>query len=231
MIDYRENNIWTVYIHIFPNNKYYVGITSKETKSRWGNNGNNYQHQKRLYNAIQKYGWDNIQHEIIAEHLTESEAKDFEISLISKLKSNDRQYGYNITSGGDGVLGIKHIGKENGMYGKHHSEETLKKISNARKGKLKGKDHPMYGKHFTEEAKQKIREARTGQVQSKETIKKRVEKNNKKVAQIDIETNKIIKIYNSIKEAAEELNLDRGSISKCCHGLRKTVGGYKWEFV
>lgn len=231
MIDFREDNIWTVYIHIFPNNKYYVGITSKRTESRWGNNGNNYQHQKRLYNAIQKYGWNNIQHEIISEHLTENEAKNFEIFLISKLKSNSREHGYNITAGGDGVLGLKHSGEENGMYGKHHSKETLKKISNSRKGKLKGEDNPFYGKHHTEEVKQKLRELRIGHTLSEETRKKITEKNKKKVAQIDLNTNKTIKIYDSIKEAAEELNLDRGSISKCCNELRKTVGGYVWRFV
>ena len=46
MIDNRENNIWTVYIHIVPKSisgydydKYYVGITSKPVEKRWKNNG------------------------------------------------------------------------------------------------------------------------------------------------------------------------------------------------
>ena len=41
MIDYRDNNRWTVYIHISPNGKYYVGQTCKKPTSRW-ENGNGY---------------------------------------------------------------------------------------------------------------------------------------------------------------------------------------------
>ncbi len=44
-----------------------------------------------------------------------------------------------------------------------YSEETLKKMSENRKGKAVGKDHHMYGKHHTEEAKAKIRKARKRQ--------------------------------------------------------------------
>ena len=50
--------MWCVYVHISPSNKYYVGITSKEPKVRWGHNGNAYQTQY-FSNAIKKYGWDN----------------------------------------------------------------------------------------------------------------------------------------------------------------------------
>lgn len=37
------------------------------------------------------------------------------------------------------------------MYGKHHSEETKKKISESRVGRFCGEDNPNYGKHITEE--------------------------------------------------------------------------------
>lgn len=91
---------YTVYIHISPSNKYYVAITSKKPEYRWWN-GKGYKNNKYFYNAIKKYGWNNFQHEIIAEHLTEQEAKNFEIVLISKLESANRKYGYNITLGGE----------------------------------------------------------------------------------------------------------------------------------
>ena len=75
---------WSVYIHISPSNKYYVGITSKTPEERW-RNGFGYYTQSYFYNAIQKYGWDNFQHEIIAENLSGEEAKKFEIKLIKIL--------------------------------------------------------------------------------------------------------------------------------------------------
>lgn len=124
--------MWCAYVHISPSNKYYVGVTSKEPKIRWGNNGNGYQTQY-FSRAIQKYGWDNFQHEIIAENLTEDEAKNFEKVLINKLRSNERDFGYNITEGGDGVCGFGLQGELNPMYGKKHSEETLSKISQSEK--------------------------------------------------------------------------------------------------
>ena len=50
-------------------------------------------------------------------------------------------------------------GKHNPFYGKHHTEESKKKISEARKGEK----NSFYGKHHTEESKKKISEARKGE--------------------------------------------------------------------
>lgn len=109
MIDYRENNKWTVYVHIVPkeisgnsNDKYYVGITSQEPESRWGSVGNGYIKNKHFTRAIKKYGWKNLVHEIIAEYLTKDEACEFEKKLIKELNSNNPMYGYNHTIGGEG---------------------------------------------------------------------------------------------------------------------------------
>ena len=130
MIDNRKNNIWTVYVHIVPKtitkydyDKYYVGITSKSVNFRWKKDGYGYKGQP-FYNAIQKYGWDNIEHYIIAEHLTENEAKLLEIKLIKKLKCNifKDKYGYNCTEGGDGTSG--YIASEESR--KKTSERTTK---------------------------------------------------------------------------------------------------------
>lgn len=113
MIDYRENNKWKVYAHIVPKevsghewDKYYVGVTCQDVKKRWGN-GLLYKKCRLFYTAIQEYGWDNIQNEIIAEHLTSDEAYDLEKKLIKTLRSNDENYGYNLTSGGKGSPSVK----------------------------------------------------------------------------------------------------------------------------
>ena len=69
--------------------------------------------------------------------------------------------------------------------GKHHSEESIQKISLAKKGKHpseetrkriseanKGENHPLYGKHHSEETKKKIGAAHKGKKLSEKTKKK-----------------------------------------------------------
>jgi len=123
-----ENDRWCVYVHISPNGKYYVGITSQKPTKRW-QNGHGYK-DGIISRAIKKYGWSNFQHEIIASNLTEVEAKKFEIVLIEKLHSNDSQYGYNISAGGDGNKGLV------------HSAETRRRISMKKKEYYKTHKHP-----------------------------------------------------------------------------------------
>ena len=92
--------IASVYMHtVIENNKKYIGQGSGDPKTRWGSSGHRYKGQY-FYNAIQKYGWDNIYHEIIAENITQEEADKLEKELIKKYKTNNRKFGYNITPGG-----------------------------------------------------------------------------------------------------------------------------------
>jgi len=62
-------------------------------------------------------------------------------------------------------IGLK--GEKNHWYGKHHSKETKKKISEIRKGIhiWEGKQHPrgMLGKHHSKETKQKMSESKKGE--------------------------------------------------------------------
>ena len=238
------NDTYCVYIHTNKiNGKRYVGqtINGNNINKRWSN-GLGYKTCTAFYRAIQKYGWDSFEHEIVASNLTKEEANNFEKLLIQKLKSNNREFGYNITIGGDGVAGVKHTkewceqhskdiqGENNPMYGKKHTEETLQKISASRTGKCVGKDNPFYGKHHTQESIKKLLDSRSWYKPSMDSIMKTAEKNKKPIVQINKYTNEIIKIFPSTKDAAIELGLDRGSITKCCQHKRKTVGGYIWEY-
>ena len=116
-------NCWCVYIHTSPLGKKYVGITCQAPKDRW-RNGNGYKHNSHFMRAIKKYGWDNFLHEIIADNLTERQAKDMEISLIERYNTTNQEFGYNISAGGDGTVGVQHFGADNPFYGKTHSEQT-----------------------------------------------------------------------------------------------------------
>ena len=132
MINNRENNIWTVYVHIIPKtineynyDKYYVGITSKSVEKRWEKNGHGYYGQP-FYYAIKKYGWGNIKHYIVAEHLTEDEAKQFEKTLINKLQCKGK-YGYNLTDGGDGMCGYIVSEEQRKVFSEKTTKRNLEK--------------------------------------------------------------------------------------------------------
>lgn len=213
MIDNRENNVWTVYVHIIPKSitkydydKYYVGITSKSVDFRWKKDGYGYVSQNFFYKAIKKYGWNNIEHYIIAEHLTENEAMDLEKFLIAKLKSNGckYKYGYNLTDGGEGSNGyipteearkkmcLRNSGKGNPYYGKKHTEEIRLKMKQNH-ANFKGENHPI-AKNFH---------------------------------QFDIDGN-YIKTYGSVKDAAIALGVTDG-IGKCARNHKRAVG-YLWGY-
>ena len=139
--------------------------------------------------AIQKYGIENFSKRILCFCDSAEDAYKVEEFLVTDnlIKRDDC---YNMMVGGGRAAPILK-GEKNGMYGKHlseetkkklseahkglisghkgmhHSEETKKKISEANKGKLLGDNNPMYGKHHSEEIRKKISEARKGKYQTK----------------------------------------------------------------
>ena len=62
-----QNVVYSVYKHTTPDELVYIGATVQKPKARWGVNGSNYKTNTRFYQAIQKYGWDNIKHEVVFE--------------------------------------------------------------------------------------------------------------------------------------------------------------------
>lgn len=140
----NEDKIWKVYAHIVPkeiskyeHDKYYIGITSLELSRRWKTGGSGYKRQRIFWNAIQKYGWDNIKHVLISDNLTHDEACKMEMELIQKYNTTNREYGYNLTIGGEGALGYVHSeevrmkmrGRISWNKGRKASLETRFKIS------------------------------------------------------------------------------------------------------
>lgn len=152
-----EDKKWCVYMHINKiNNKAYIGVTSRNPKDRWGNNGSGYRENQQIFHrAIQKYGWENFEHIIWKDNLSEEESKHIERLLIALFKTNCKRYnkpsyGYNCTDGGDGCTGYLHSEEikekiKNQKMGHIVPEETRHKISKSLKGKMSGNNHPMFG--------------------------------------------------------------------------------------
>ena len=140
-------NNYKVYVHINKTNgKRYVGITRQEPEKRWQNGlGYKYNNNTYFWNAIKKYTWDGFEHIILEEGLTFDDAKKKERYYIKLFNSNLCEYGYNLTLGGDGFLGMQ------------RPEETRKKISISLLGKYTKENSQNYGKPKSPEsiAKQK----------------------------------------------------------------------------
>lgn len=101
---------------------------------------------------------------------------------------------------------LLHMSLNPPMKGKHHSEESKKKISEHKKGQ---------STPHTEEWNRKIRESHKP----------------KPVKQIDKKTGNIIAIYPSTKDAATALGILRSSIQNNLAGYTKSAGGYKWRYA
>lgn len=232
---------WTLYQHIFPNGKSYIGITSKENPyDRFGTNGREYGNY--IGNAIKKYGWENIEHKILLTNLTQDEANKLEKEYIKKFNT---QYpnGYNITEGGEGRAG----------YHNPHSEQTKQKISKTKTGVKIGPHSAEWSRHISEgklkstykhsdETKQRISQNRKGILHTQATkqqisatckekqlykymftedaILKYKEKRCIKVELLD-DTNTVIKEFETLTECANYFNCSVALISCILKGKKQ----------
>lgn len=103
-----DGKTYTLYFHVTPDGLAYVGTTSQPVAERW-RNGNGYRNNPRFWEAIQRFGWDNIKHIIAVEGIENAKAAAvLEALLIAYLRTNDPQRGYNATITGRGFYGGKH---------------------------------------------------------------------------------------------------------------------------
>ena len=243
-----EERKWKVYMHVVPkelsgykHDKYYIGITQQSLSKRW-QHGAGYHRCSLFRKAIDKYGWDNIEHLVIAEELTEKEAKDMEVELIAKYNSYNSKYGYNLTKGGDGTVGRMKTEEEKEMHrrlsleicsrpdyvhpnkGKKMSEEFCRKASEAQKKRFADPNYinPRKGIPMSEENKQKLRKPRP-QFSGKNSATAKV------ILQYDLGMN-LIKEYPCAKDAAKETGIGYTTIISAVGGNIKTAGGYIWKY-
>ena len=156
-----------IYKIISPNNKIYIG-QSNNILNRWKYyNSINCKNQTYLYHSLKKYGVKKHKFEIICQ-CDESELNNLEKYYIGLFQTFNSEYGMNLREGGNNggkqsketILKRIENRRRNGNY--IMSEETRKKISDAKKGKSIGEKNHFFGKKHSEETKQKMREKRLG---------------------------------------------------------------------
>lgn len=160
---FKEKCMYTIYCHIFPNGKRYIGLTKTSLQTRW-DNGRSYKTCPLVNRAIDKYGWENICHEVLGTAPTKEKAEEMERMYIAKHKSNNPSYGYNILPGGDVATNAlddemrKKLG--NGWRGKHRTDEEKAKISAGVKEKFKrDSSNGHFGMKASDETRRKMSES------------------------------------------------------------------------
>ena len=207
---------YTVYCHTCPDGKKYVGMTGTSVKKRWAKN--KYKSCRAFNAAIEKYGWENISHEVIVSGLTQEEADKMEHDLIEVWDLMNPEFGYHLREGGAHgkpcvesrrLMGEHRIGNQNSK-GMCHSQETRAQISNSLKQYYATHRNAMLGK-------------------SRPEIQGSKNPNAKSVIQMDLDGNKIAE-YPSMAEASKSTGIRVQNISNCCTGYRKHTSGYKWSY-
>jgi len=130
------------------NGKCYIGQTTRSIEWRWKKHQQT-SHCILLSNAIKKYGKSNFEVKCVVRCSSIEEMNACEINCI-KLFNTLSPHGYNLDSGGKNKI---------------PTAETKAKISKS----IKGKNHPNFGKKHSKETKKRISEARMGIRPSKET--------------------------------------------------------------
>ncbi len=101
------------------NGKVYIGQTINEYKRRYAHSKALNSWRSYFHEAVRKYGIDSFSYEIL-ETIDKETSQELKIELdkaeqryITEYKSNDKLYGYNLTIGGSGTLGIKQSEESN----------------------------------------------------------------------------------------------------------------------
>lgn len=186
MIELDERNQYNQGVYCIKNtktNKIYVGSVTY-THSTWKSQIRSFRKRKQehwnllkgnkhfngyLQSSWNKYG-ESVFEFLILEIIDDCmKVKEREQYWIDNFECYNRDKGYNMSPVSVGTLGMKmsnevrqkmsetRRGENGSFFGKKHTEEAKRRMSQKRAGKFAGEDNPFYGKTHTEETKEKLR--------------------------------------------------------------------------
>lgn len=245
--------IGSIYVFINSiNNKIYVGKTINSYTLRWTKHKQDSDSKKDncyFHKAINKYGWNKFNKYVIfqTEQLEATEDnKNYLNSIILEkekyyiklYKSNDPKYGYNLTEGGEGVVGS--IFSEERLNKMRVSASKIVEQYDLNLNLIKEwpsmqtiKKELGWNLDCIRECCNLKRESWKGYIWrfkyiDKTSVKK--EKNlSKIILQYDILGN-FVKEWESASKVQEKLGLDSHTIRACCRGNYNTCGNYIWLY-
>ena len=245
-----------VYKHTSPNGKIYIGITKQEPQTRW-KNGRGYADSPRFINAINKYGWDSFEHEIVAEGLSKADAEAMEIQLIALFDSTNPERGYNLALGGNANSPSEETKRKisDSLCNAWSDKETRNRIVNGMKGVKRSEQsranisEAQHKRFSRPEERRRVSERQRGTKKSEESKRKASEamlrfyadeenRNRLKAIQKTLRSRAIAircvdtgEVFNAVIDAENKYSIAHQNIIKVCKGQRKTAGGFRWEYV
>lgn len=232
---------WRVYMYTFPNGKRYVGATKRPLHLRQGSKESGWARYKLcrpLWDAIQKFGVDNIEQTILFEgNIDDVAASEMERFYIAHFKTNctrfnNPSYGYNLTDGGEGTQErhltektklvlrerLRRIGES--RIGTHPSEETRHRQSLAKLGTKRG---PM-----PEETKRKIGIGNSLETMSSEERQHRSDSKKQPVVAHNPLTGETL-FFDCGEQAADYFGVRPSAVSRWISGSRSPSNGYDFS--
>jgi len=215
---YNKKYMIGIYKITNPKGKVYIGqsINMKKRINQYKNK--QIKKQPRIYNSIQKYGWDNHIFEIIEECPIEllHEREVYWKQLI--LDNNGGRWESVLfcnlyDTGSKGPLS-DHI--KNKIKGTKRTIETKQKMRDQKLGKpsnFKGYSHSLL-------TKEKMKNNKLGKPSNNKKIK---------IFQYDLNNN-FIQEWECIGEIKKQLNFNKTSIINCCKGIQKTAYNFVWGY-
>ena len=244
---------YTIYKHTNKiTGKVYIGQTKcKDLTRRWSG-GHGYKACRYFFSAIVRYGWLNFDHEILETGLSKSEADEKERFYISKYRSTNPRYGYNIRSGGSdsnefSKAGYTSLAKLKGNTGcavvvfdadgrRLREFDTMKAAQSflgcntpciSRACRL-GKGTVMgYIVRFAEEV------VGVSQLPESDIWKPHQQPGKKTPVAMYDTSGQYIRSFDSVQEAANEVGCRPQNIFACItqHRKQKRAGGYMWRQI
>lgn len=192
------------------NNKIYIGQTTYSLNERLSQHISDSKKEHRrhrpLYKAINKYGIEHFNIELIEETDNSLERERYWIEYFGSFKN-----GYNDTLGGDGRAYLDY----DLIYSTYQITKNITKTSelcHADKASIR-KILSTYGISYEERK-------RNGIISSY-----------KPIAKLDKKTGEVLEVFSSIREAERKYPQTNKHISAVCKGQRKVCADYGWKYI
>ena len=221
-------NKFVVYMLTSPSNKKYCGYSSNIIR-RW-KDSYEYRNNTAIYNAIQKYGWENIQKEILFVFDNAKDALLKEKEIIEEYDLLNKEKGYNLVpGGGDPPHGKQFITPEGLKKMEENGHRLAKEVwGNPEKAayaiqRMKEETHKARMKMTEEQRKESFGKHNLGQTPP----------NAKSIYQLDKNTLEIIAEYPSSNHASLEITGSKegsSNIRAVARGKKNSAYGYKWRW-